>query len=76
MSVVVVQYYASTRNSHHLAPVSVSTIGKTDQANHQYDLMDFYAALRNGNLPADNMFDVEPHRSQGFLGTGNDIDDR
>ena len=27
-------------------------IGKTDRANHQYDLLDFYAAVRNGNLPA------------------------
>jgi phospholipase C len=46
------QYYASTRNSHHLPPSSVGMIGKTDQANHQYDLLDFYAALKNGNLPA------------------------
>jgi phospholipase C len=46
------QYYASTRNPHHLPPLHVSTIGHTDQANHQYDLLDFYAALKNGNLPA------------------------
>ena len=31
------QYYASTSNPHHLAPSSVAMIGKTDQANHQYD---------------------------------------
>jgi phospholipase C len=46
------QYYASTRNPHHLPPSSVGAIGKTDQANHQYDLLDFYAALQHGNLPA------------------------
>jgi phospholipase C len=46
------QYYASTRNPHHLPPTSVGMIGQTDQANHQYDLLDFYAALQNGNLPA------------------------
>jgi phospholipase C len=46
------QYYASTRNPHHLRPSSVAAIGKTDQANHQYDLMDFFAAVRNGNMPA------------------------
>lgn len=46
------QYYASTRNPHHLPPASVRMIGKTDQANHQYDLLDFFAALKNGNLPA------------------------
>jgi len=46
------QYYASTRNPHHVPPSSVGMIGRTDQANHQYDLLDFYAALQNGNLPA------------------------
>jgi phospholipase C len=46
------QYYASTRNPHHLPPSSVRMIGRTDQANHQYDLLDFYAALKSGNLPA------------------------
>ena len=46
------QYYASTRNPHHVPPSSVAMIGRSDQANHQYDLLDFYAALKNGNLPA------------------------
>lgn len=46
------QYYASTRNPHHLPPTSVATIGKTDQANHQYDLLDFFAAVKHGNMPA------------------------
>lgn len=45
-------YYASTRNPHHLPPSSVAAIGKTDQANHQYDTSDFFAALKAGNLPA------------------------
>jgi phospholipase C len=30
----------------------VTAIGKTDQANHQYDLQDFFTALANDNLPA------------------------
>jgi phospholipase C len=46
------QYYASTANPDHVRPTSVATIGYTDPANHQYDLMDFYAALNAGNLPA------------------------
>lgn len=45
-------HYASTRNPHHLRPTSVAAIGKTDQANHQYDTSDFFAALKAGNLPA------------------------
>jgi phospholipase C len=46
------QYFVSTRNSHHLRPTSVSMIGKTDQANHQYDTSDFFAALNAHHLPA------------------------
>ena len=46
------QYYASTANPHHLPPSTVSMIGQTDQANHQYDLTDFWAAVNAGTLPA------------------------
>jgi phospholipase C len=47
------QYYASTANPQHLPPTSVAMIGhQGDQANHQYDLTDFWAALAAHNLPA------------------------
>ena len=48
------QYYPSTRNPHHLRPSPDTPweIGKSDQANHQYDINDFFAALKAGNLPA------------------------
>ncbi|GLW10832.1 phospholipase C [Microtetraspora sp. NBRC 13810] len=46
------QYYASTANPKHLPPSSVAAIGYSDQANHNYDLSDFDAALGAGNLPA------------------------
>jgi phospholipase C len=39
------QYYASTANPDHLPPTSLSDIGYTDQANHQYDLSLFTDAL-------------------------------
>ncbi len=45
-------FYASTRNPHHLRPTSTAAIGTTDQANHQYDTSDFFAALAAKNLPA------------------------
>ncbi|OHV48034.1 alkaline phosphatase family protein [Pseudofrankia sp. BMG5.36] len=45
-------YYESTSNPHHLPPSSVRAIGHTDQANHNYDLTDFDAALKANNLPA------------------------
>ena len=46
------QYWKSTQNANHLPPGSDAAIGKTDQANHQYDLNRFYTALANRNLPA------------------------
>ena len=46
------QYYASTRNPHHLPPASAGEIGHNGQANHQYDINDFFSALKAGNLPA------------------------
>ena len=45
------QYYAQTANPRHLPPSSVAMIGRSDQANHQYDLQDFWAALDAGHLP-------------------------
>jgi len=45
-------YYASTTNPHHFPPASPLAVGTTDQANHNYDLSDFFAALNAGNLPA------------------------
>jgi phospholipase C len=44
--------YASTRNPHHLRPSSAEMIGKTDQANHQYDISDFDTALSHNSLPS------------------------
>jgi phospholipase C len=46
------QYYASTSNPHHLPFSKVEKIGKTDQANHEYDLNDLYTAIDAGVLPA------------------------
>ena len=46
------EYYSQTTNQHHLPPSSPSKIGQTDQANHQYDLADFWTALDEGQLPA------------------------
>jgi phospholipase C len=45
-------YYESTSNPKHLPPSSVSKIGHTDQANHNYDLTDFDATVHAGNLPS------------------------
>jgi phospholipase C len=46
------QYYQSTSNPTHLPPSSDAMIGKQDQANHQYDLSEFFTAADAGHLPA------------------------
>lgn len=56
------QYYRSTSNPLHLPPASVDMIGYTDQANHNYDLADFWAAACNHSLPA-----VSYLRAPGYL---------
>jgi phospholipase C len=66
------QFYASTRNPHHLRPTSVAAIGTTDQANHQYDTSDFFAALSNGNLPAVS-FVKAPYLYNGHPGNSDPI---
>jgi phospholipase C len=45
-------YYKSTSNPKHLPPSSPTMVGKTDQANHNYDLTDFNTSLTNGSMPA------------------------
>lgn len=46
------QYYQSTSNPNHLPPSSVKQIGHQDQANHLYDIEDFWAAVAAHNIPA------------------------
>lgn len=46
------QYYSSTSNPSHLPPSSIEMIGFQDQANHQYDLKDFWEVFRIHQLPA------------------------
>jgi phospholipase C len=60
------EYYQSTSNPHHLPPSSVAAIGHTDQANHNYDLSDFSAALGAGNLPLPQGRGI-PGRPRGLL---------
>jgi phospholipase C len=69
------QYYKSTANPHHLPPTSAAMIGKTDQANHQYDLSDFWNAWRIGNLPAVSFLKA-PQYQTGHPGYSDPIADQ
>jgi phospholipase C len=48
------QYWASTANPAHTRPSAPKAIGNSNDggANHQYDLHDFFDALKVGNMPA------------------------
>jgi phospholipase C len=69
------EYYAQTTNLHHLRPSSVANIGKSDQANHQYDITDFFAALNAGNLPAVSYLKAGAYQD-GHAGYSDPIDEQ
>jgi phospholipase C len=69
------QYYASTANPRHLPPSSEAAIGRTDQANHQYDLSDFYETLQDGNMPAVS-FLKPPAYENGHAGNSDPTDEQ
>jgi phospholipase C len=72
------QYYASTSNPNHLAPSSLSEIGYTDQANHQYDLSYFADALNGtggATLPSVSYLKA-PEAQDGHPGYSDPIDEQ
>ena len=69
------QYYASTANPTHLPPTSISMIGRQDQANHQYDLKDFWAAADNGNMPSVSYLKAADYQD-GHAGYSDPLDEQ
>ena len=69
------QYYKQTSNPHHLAPSSTAMIGQTDQANHQYDLADFFTALAAGNMPAVTYLKASAYQD-GHAGYSDPLDEQ
>jgi len=69
------QYYPSTANPQHLPPTSIAAIGHQDQANHQYDLKDFWAAADNGNLPAVSYLKAAEYQD-GHAGYSDPLDEQ
>jgi phospholipase C len=69
------QYYASTANPHHLPPSAIDEVGRTDQANHQYDLSDFWAAADAGHLPSVS-FLKPPAYQNGHAGYSDPLDEQ
>ncbi|HEV3112889.1 MAG TPA: alkaline phosphatase family protein [Candidatus Binataceae bacterium] len=69
------QYYPQTANPLHKRPTSVAMIGKTDQANHQYDINDFFAAVNNGNMPAVSYLKASGYQD-GHAGYSSPLDEQ
>jgi phospholipase C len=69
------QYYASTANPKHTRPASVAEIGHDGPANHQYDLADFYTAVRAGNFPAVSYIKAQAFQD-GHAGYSDPLDEQ
>jgi phospholipase C len=69
------EYWSSTSNPNHLPPSSVANIGSQDNANHQYDLAAFTAALNAHNLPAVS-FIKAPAYEDGHAGYSDPLDEQ
>ena len=77
------QYYKSTANPTHARPSSIQAIGHTramdgktvDPANHDYDLNDFYAAVKAGNFPAVSYIKM-PAFQDGHPGNSDPLDEQ
>ena len=69
------QYYPSTNNAHHLPPSAAAMIGRSDQARHQYDLSDFWAAADAGRMPAVSFLRA-PSYQQGHPGYSDPLDEQ
>ena len=69
------QYYPSTANPTHARPSSVASIGYTDAANHQYDINDFFTAVKAGNFPAVSYLKA-PGYQDGHAGYSDPLDEQ
>ena len=69
------QYYESTANPNHLPPTSNNMIGHSDQANHQYDISDFWTPANSGNLPSVS-FIKAPAYQDGHSGYSNPLEEQ
>jgi phospholipase C len=69
------QYFTSTANPQHLPPTSPGMIGHTDQANHQYDLTDFWTAVDHRNMPAVSFLKA-PAYQDGHAGYSSPLDEQ
>ncbi len=70
------QYYASTANPLHSRPTSVQMIGHANDGdtNHQYDIRDFFDAVKAGNFPSVSFLKSAAYRD-GHAGYSDPLDE-
>ena len=69
------QYYASTANLQHTPPATVSEIGHSGPANHQYDLTDFWSSVNAKSMPAVSFLKA-PANQDGHAGYSSPLDEQ
>jgi phospholipase C len=71
------QYYASTANPDHARRASVQTIGQANDGSthHQYDIHDFFDAVKAGNFPAVSYIKSAAYRD-GHAGYSDPLDEQ
>src|SRR6202790_682866 len=69
------QYSATTSNPNHTRPASISEIGHDGSANHNYDVADFFAAVKAGNFPAVSYLKA-PAYQDGHAGYSDPLDEQ
>ncbi len=69
------QYYPSTANPTHARPASAREIGHAGQANHQYDLSDFWTSVDARSMPAVSFLKA-PAYQDGHAGYSTPLDEQ
>ena len=69
------QYWATTANPTHARPSSVSEIGHDGTANHEYDINDFFNAVKRGNFPAVSFLKAQAYQD-GHAGYSDPLDEQ
>jgi phospholipase C len=69
------QYWTSTANPTHARPDSTNEIGHDGVANHNYDIDDFFSAMKHNNLPSVSFLKA-PAFQDGHAGYSNPLDEQ
>jgi phospholipase C len=70
------QYYPATANPNHTRPTSLQTIGHAgDPANNEYDLLDFFSAVKAGNFPQVSFLKADGYQD-GHAGYSDPLDEQ